>query len=1012
MRISNSPNYGKRNRSAMACVLIAIAGSSLGPSALAADAGSNAKALYLRAGTVETAAPVKAFEKVRAIAAVPQRFILQLDGAMTPDRRAALVQAGVKFGGYIPSNAYIVDLSAADTEAVNAMGFVRWVDEYQKGWKIAPELAQQREYNSDERKAIAAQNRVVLNIALFADVDQAKAELKIAAIPGTDFRFTEFVGGQHIVTAIVDREQVAAFAELAAVQFVEEAPDVSPRNSTTRWIIQTNVPNFTPLYDAGIRGEGQIVGVMDGQLDINHCSFVDANPIGPLHRKILAYNTGLGANSHGTHVSGTAIGDSGVDNDLRGIAYAGRIVYNSIPSFTENAMVSSLTLHHNQGARVHTNSWGNDGTTQYDGLARGIDVFSHDNEDSLVLFAVTNGSTLRNPENAKNVLAVGATQDTPSVDSHCTGGAGPTSDGRRKPEIYAPGCSTTSSRSSTSCGTRSLTGTSMASPAIAGAAMLARQYYMDGFYPSGLATPSDSFTPSAALIKATLLNSTRDMTNVAGFPSNTEGWGRLTLDDTLYLDGDSRELTANEVRNADGLSTGESTDFGLNVDSSAEPLRVTLVWTDAPAASGAGFAPVNNLDLVLIAPSGQTFRGNVFSGGVSAPGGSADAINNVEQILIPNPETGSWIVRVAGTAINAGTQGFGLVSSGVVSEGPSALSVSFENVPPTVVSPGQPTEITVRINPGDDELVAGSTRLNLSLGGGPFMEILTTEISQNVFRATIPAADCDDDPRFFVSATGLATGPVQLPPQGAAGPLELLVGDFSIALQDNFESDLGWTVFNDPSITGGAWARGLPLGGGDRSDPATDSDGSGQAFLTDPADGNTDVDGGPTILTSPAFDFSNSLSGEISYDRYYGNTDISDTFAVEISDGGPWVTVENVNPNGASSWTTRTINVGDFVSLTSTVRIRFLASDNPNNSVLEAGVDNVVVSGFTCEAVNLACQGDCNGSGDVNFDDLVCMLFEFGGTRIAMDVDVDCDSNGIVDFDDLICALFLFGPCP
>ena len=87
-------------------------------------------------------------------------------------------------------------------------------------------------------------------------------------------------------------------------------------------------------------------------------------------------------------------------------------------------MVDHLTLHHNQGARVHTNSWGDDYTTDYNGLARAIDVFSHDYEESLVLFAVTNGSYLKNPENAKNVLAVGASEDTPSQDYHCSGGTG------------------------------------------------------------------------------------------------------------------------------------------------------------------------------------------------------------------------------------------------------------------------------------------------------------------------------------------------------------------------------------------------------------------------------------------------------------------------------------------------------------------------------------------------------------------------------------------------------------
>src|SRR5690606_34718091 len=132
----------------------------------------------------------------------------------------------------------------------------------------------------------------------------------------------------------------------------------------------------------------------------------DSQPIGPNHRKILAYNTSTGNVSQGTHVSGTAGGDAGSNSNTRGVAYMAKMVFNTTPNFSDSAIYSRLQTHHKQGARVHTNSGGNDGTTSYDGLARGVDRFSRDFEDSLVLFAVTNQSSLKNPENAKNLLAV------------------------------------------------------------------------------------------------------------------------------------------------------------------------------------------------------------------------------------------------------------------------------------------------------------------------------------------------------------------------------------------------------------------------------------------------------------------------------------------------------------------------------------------------------------------------------------------------------------------------------
>jgi hypothetical protein len=483
-----------------------------------------------------------------------------------------------------------------------------------------------------------------------------------------------------MIGVVVDQDRLGELAVQPFVQYIEESAEITLRNSSNRWIVQSNILNVTPLYDAGLHGEGQIVGEIDGKINVNHCSFSDTNPIGPTHRKILAYNTSLGSNSHGTHVAGTVVGDNGVDDNTRGVAYLGKLVYDDIPSFTETAINNVLVQHHGQGARIHTNSWGDDGTTAYNGLARGFDLFQHNNEESLVLLAVTNLSALKNPENAKNLLACGASQDTPNQSNHCSGGTGPTADGRRKPEIYAPGCSTTSASSSTSCGTSSLTGTSMATPAVAGTAMLVRQYYVEGYYPSGAAVPADAFTPSAALIKATLLNSAVDMTGIAGYPSNQEGWGRVLADNALHFSGDTRNLIVlADVFNANGLTTAQFEEYQFSVSSSAESLRLTLVFTDVPGTAGSGAPVVNNLDLELTDPTGAVvYRGNNFSGGVSAAGGSADAINNVEQVLINSPTTGLWKAKVVGTAVNQSTQGYALVATGDVNLGP--LPPVAENV--------------------------------------------------------------------------------------------------------------------------------------------------------------------------------------------------------------------------------------------------------------------------------------------------------------------------------------------
>ena len=94
---------------------------------------------------------------------------------------------------------------------------------------------------------------------------------------------------------------------------------------------------------------------------------------------------------------------------------------------------------------------------------------------------------------------------------------------------------------------------------------------MDGYFPTGTAE-NESLTPSGALIKAVLLNSTVDMTGVAGYPSNLGGWGRLLLDDGLYFPGDTARMFVGDVRNERGLATGEEMSFVLDVQSDAVPL--------------------------------------------------------------------------------------------------------------------------------------------------------------------------------------------------------------------------------------------------------------------------------------------------------------------------------------------------------------------------------------------------------------------------------------------------------
>ena len=682
-------------------------------------------ALHLRVGKIDLDEGVSLHKAAPEALAEAGHYVVQLDGPLTPARQASLKNAGIELDQYLPANAYIVKLPAGFDPAnkLGGLEFVRWVGSFDKAWKVDPAIGL-RAFDTDERQLIAARGDVIVTAALFAGEDMEQTLGAINAIPGAVVR--DAVDNER--GALIEIEMPLAnhfqLANIAAVQWVEEAPEIVLRNSTNRWILQTNVNNSTRVWDHGIHGEGQVGGHIDGGVRQTHCSFADpgGNPIGPSHRKIVAYFGSTASDSHGTHTAGTFLGDEQPVNGSttnRGMAYMAKMAFTNLSTVTSSNLNSKLVQDHNAGATVHSNSWGNDGSQTYIAWCRDIDLFTFNNEDDVVLFAVTNQNTVvYQPENAKNVIGVTLGSDSPNQGSQCDpSGFAPTNDGRRKPELTAPGCSTVSSSSSSSCGFSGsgFTGTSMACPAVAGAGLLVRQYYMDGFYPTGAAVSEDGFTPSGALIRATLINSAVDMTGVSGFPASREGWGRVLLDNALFFPGDARKLIMLEdLRNASGLTTGGSREYTLFVNGSAESLKLTLVWTEKEAALNANPAYINNLNLTVTSPSSAVYRGNVFISGQSSTGGSYDLVNNVEQVLINTPETGTYTVRIDAPTVNTpGPQGFALLATGDII--PFVPTPTIESITPS--SGEADTEVNITNLAGTNFQTEGLTTVKLTRAG-------------------------------------------------------------------------------------------------------------------------------------------------------------------------------------------------------------------------------------------------------------------------------------------------------
>jgi MYXO-CTERM domain-containing protein len=234
------------------------------------------------------------------------------------------------------------------------------------------------------------------------------------------------------------------------------------------------------------------------------------------------------------------------------------------------------------------------------------------------------------------------------------------------------------------CGTGGGGGTSYAAPIAVGAAALVRQYFMEGFYPTGAKTAGAGMTPTAALLKGMLINSAVSMTGtdnagqgITPIPSNEQGWGRIRLDQALYFTGGARKLYVDDHRQ--GMPAGATTPFTYTVNAveASQPLKVTLTYTDFPgmpdspptspsvtsATTWTAARLVNDIDLTVTGPSG-TYLGNVFTNGASSTGGARDTRNNVEQVLVAMPTAGTYTITVKPVNIVQGNQDFALVVTG------------------------------------------------------------------------------------------------------------------------------------------------------------------------------------------------------------------------------------------------------------------------------------------------------------------------------------------------------------
>ncbi len=435
---------------------------------------------------------------------------------------------------------------------------------------------------------------------------------------------------------------------------------------------------------------------------------------------------GASVSGHSTHVAGTLIA-AGDSAQAKGMAYAA-----SLKSYDWNNDVSEMAQQAADGMQISNHSYsyyrGWQGTTWwgdttistqedykfgfYDENARDWDDVAYNAPYYLIVKAASNdrddtGDGTYPPDGpydcipqkgvAKNILTVGAVNDIPGgytqpsdVVMTSFSSWGPADDGRIKPDLCANGSGLFSTYSTNDSAYASLSGTSMATPSVAGSLALLIQHYEN--------THGNGAKMTAATMKALLIHTASEAGSDDG-PDYSFGWGLMNTDSAAAV---ISEDTVTDLMGEFLLSEGQT--FTRTVTAKGqEPLKATVVWTDPPgippepAVDPPDTILVNDLDLLVSDGTNSYYPWKLDKDNPSdaATDTSQNDVDNVEVVEIANPAAdGTYTITVDHDgSLQYGHQAFSMIVTGIKTD--SLLQCDFGTDNPT---PGKYQKVLLHDN--------------------------------------------------------------------------------------------------------------------------------------------------------------------------------------------------------------------------------------------------------------------------------------------------------------------------
>ncbi len=626
------------------------------------------------------------------------QYIVHMLGPIALEWRAEIEDKGIDVMNYLHNYAYRVRMTREQAKDVEDLDFVDWVGLYHPEYKIQPGL-----------------ELGTVNIMLIPGAGRETVKKIAETVP--IMSSIELQDGGFKIRAEVDSEETLhELASVTDVSYISEKVEVELHDEMATQIIgggtwfypdgwepgdnayrDLDLPGKyaglagSYLNQVGYTGDGIVVAIADTGLgdgttpDAGHDDFTG--------RVIGGHNFDGGGwddeHGHGTHCAGSVAADTyhgtgqgyGFDEYYAAQGSAPEAELYSQKIFKGGSIPDDLYLlfeeaKQSAGAYVHSNSWGSTGghgtyteqSAVFDAAVRDANLDTDHNEPMIITGSAGNDGDegVPPPATAKNMITVGATEnynsetDDPEYMASFSS-RGFVDDNRVKPDIVAPGADIYSTEPGNSY--QSMSGTSMANPAVAGVSAVAVEWYRRN--------DKDNERPSPAMVKALLINTANplDGDTEGPIPNGDEGWGMVDVSKLQEPHDDPVSFMLEDQESP--LATGEFNKHKVGIEDATKPLKITLHWTDkeAPDGTGSDTALVNDLNLKVESPGGDVYQGNAFAedaGGQSTwdftypntdtmsvfddDGDGLDDTNNVQNVYIhpDHLESGAYTITVEG----------------------------------------------------------------------------------------------------------------------------------------------------------------------------------------------------------------------------------------------------------------------------------------------------------------------------------------------------------------------------